>query len=354
MGATGFTGRLIAAELRRAGVEFAIAGRNRPRLEELSRSLDGAEWMAADVADPASLAALAARSAVIINCVGPFTDLGAPVVSAAIAGGAHYLDTTGEQPFVKALRERDAAAKERGVALVPAMAFEVALSDCAAALAGDGFSDITAIHVTYASRFHPSQGTQRTVIRMLSSGGYAYVGGNWVAEPPGRRKKRVRFPAPVGEAVAVSFPSAEVFTIPAHQRVREVRAFMAVSRLAAPVVAMAAPALPAVAGVLGWLAARWIGTGTGGPDPATRAADRFDIAVDARGIWQGRARARRVLLSGRDPYGLTAAVAVYGAQVMRRPEFRAAGVLPPAAVVPPREFLESLRPHGLTWTIEED
>ncbi len=39
-GATGYTGRLVAAELDRAGVDFRLAGRNRQKLDSLAAGLD--------------------------------------------------------------------------------------------------------------------------------------------------------------------------------------------------------------------------------------------------------------------------------------------------------------------------
>ena len=42
MGATGYTGRLIAAELHGRGVRFAIAGRSAQKLRELSGKVGGA------------------------------------------------------------------------------------------------------------------------------------------------------------------------------------------------------------------------------------------------------------------------------------------------------------------------
>jgi len=161
MGATGYTGRLVAAELHRRGIRLALAGRDARRLEELSLQLGGAETLIADANHAASLARLAAGSSVIVNCAGPFVDLGEPVVRAAIEHGTHYLDTSGEQAFAKALRAHDAAAREKGVAVVPGMAFEIALADCAAVLAAEGFRDLRTIQVVYAMPFHRSRGTQR-------------------------------------------------------------------------------------------------------------------------------------------------------------------------------------------------
>ena len=48
-----------------------------------------------DISDPASLDAIAARTAVIIALAGPYAKLGTPIVEACIRKGAHYVDLTG-------------------------------------------------------------------------------------------------------------------------------------------------------------------------------------------------------------------------------------------------------------------
>ena len=50
--------------------------------------------------------ALVERGDVLVTTVGPFARHGEPAVSAAIDAGAHYLDSTGEPSFVRAVFER--------------------------------------------------------------------------------------------------------------------------------------------------------------------------------------------------------------------------------------------------------
>jgi short subunit dehydrogenase-like uncharacterized protein len=354
LGATGYTGTLIVRELQRRRIPFLAAGRNRDKLQRLATEVGDLDFIEADVHDQASLERLAQRTHVIINTVGPFVEYGEPVVRTAIANGVHYLDTTGEQPFMKAMLAHDRRAREQKVAVVSAHAFEVAVSDCAAAFAAEGFAEISAVHVTYATRFHPSQGTQRTVLRMLQSAGHAYVGGKWVEETPARLVRHVEFPAPVGRVAAVSFPSAEIITIPRHLKVREVRVFMSVPALAARPLSAIAPWLRLLLRTpLLRLATAAVGTGTGGPDEKTRRRDEFRIAVDVRGVRGGAATHRRLLVHGRDPYGMTAVIAAYGAEQMCRDDYAGAGVLPPAAAFAPRPLLDYLKEFGLTYEMQE-
>jgi short subunit dehydrogenase-like uncharacterized protein len=350
LGATGYTGGLIVEELLRRGMPVLAAGRNRDKLQQLAARHPGLETTQADVADAAALDQLAGRSRVLINTAGPFIDCGEPVVRAALAAGSHYLDTTGEQPFMKAMLAHDESARRQRVAVVSAQAFEVAVSDCAVAVAATGFSDVASVHVTYVAPFHASQGTQRTVLRMLQSRGYAYLGGEWVEDRPARMKRIVDFPAPWGRRTAVNFPSAEVITIPRHLAVREVRTFMTVSPLVARL-------LPGVAGIarvllrspLGALALQLVGSGTGGPNALIRGRDAFHIAIDVRGVRGGVATHQRAFVRGRDPYGLTAVIAAYGADLMSRPDYTRCGVLPPAVAFEPRALLDHLKDFGVMY-----
>jgi saccharopine dehydrogenase (NAD+, L-glutamate forming) len=109
-GATGFTGALTAEHLARHAppqARWALAGRNRAKLEALRDRLAALEprWadlalLHADVDDRASLDALARSARVVITTVGPYVTYGAPLVAACAAAGTDYCDLTGEFEFV--------------------------------------------------------------------------------------------------------------------------------------------------------------------------------------------------------------------------------------------------------------
>ncbi|MCF6471696.1 saccharopine dehydrogenase [Nonomuraea sp. MG754425] len=99
-GASGFTGALTAAYLARAagpGTRWALAGRDRAKLERLGLDVP---ILVADAADAASLAALARQTRVLATTVGPYVLRGEPLVAACADAGTHYLDLTGEPEFV--------------------------------------------------------------------------------------------------------------------------------------------------------------------------------------------------------------------------------------------------------------
>jgi short subunit dehydrogenase-like uncharacterized protein len=116
-GCTGFTGELTArylAEHADAGTKWALAGRNRGKLEKLRDALGvDVPLLHADVEDPASLREVAGSSRVIATTVGPYIEYGEPVVAACAAAGTDYLDLTGEPEFMDLMYIRHNAEAER-------------------------------------------------------------------------------------------------------------------------------------------------------------------------------------------------------------------------------------------------
>ena len=96
------------------------------------------ETIVADVNDPASLFAMAARTKVVLNLAGPYTLYGRPVIEACVSSGAHYMDLTGEIPFVRQMIDAyDARAAEAGVKIVEVAGFEALPPDLAVLLAAE-------------------------------------------------------------------------------------------------------------------------------------------------------------------------------------------------------------------------
>jgi short subunit dehydrogenase-like uncharacterized protein len=143
-GATGFTGRLAAEAMTRAGLAPVLAGRHADALVGLVGDLAGLApidrpptWQQADVADPDSVRALVSEpSDVLVTTVGPFTRLGRPAIEAAIDAGCAYADSTGEGPFIRAVFEQDGPrAQANGARLMTAIGYDYVPGNLAGALA---------------------------------------------------------------------------------------------------------------------------------------------------------------------------------------------------------------------------
>lgn len=104
-GASGYTGRLVCEYLREYGVPFVAAGRSEETLHASMEShvagIETADYEVVEVEhDVASLTRLFQGAQVVLNTVGPFSELGPAVVEACLAAGTHYTDTTGEQDWL--------------------------------------------------------------------------------------------------------------------------------------------------------------------------------------------------------------------------------------------------------------
>jgi hypothetical protein len=111
-GGSGYTGKLVAESLAQRNIPFYFAGRNMQRLEEALTIVEerhGSPVNAKAVVanhNKEELITLFKNVDVVINVVGPFMQLGWPVVEAALKADCHYLDTTGEQDWAAAIEEK--------------------------------------------------------------------------------------------------------------------------------------------------------------------------------------------------------------------------------------------------------
>lgn len=113
LGASGYTGKLVAAYLSGAvgsaangpeKVRWAIAGRNREKLEEVANGIAEAtrpDIVLVDIDSEESVRSLAEQTRVLCTTAGPFDIIGRKVVRACAESGTHYGDITGEVPFVR-------------------------------------------------------------------------------------------------------------------------------------------------------------------------------------------------------------------------------------------------------------
>jgi short subunit dehydrogenase-like uncharacterized protein len=131
MGATGFTGKLVAKYLsQHADAEafsWAIAGRSESKLRDLQKCLDASipEIIVADVKNAASVAEMCCQAHVLMNAAGPFNLYGRIVVDACIQNGTHYTDITGEPSFVSEIyNDYHSKADAEGVCIVNCCGFD--------------------------------------------------------------------------------------------------------------------------------------------------------------------------------------------------------------------------------------
>ena len=327
LGVTGYTGRLVLAEARRAGLEPRLVGRRREALEEVAAP--GEDVRVADARDEDALRAAFEGAAVVASLAGPFLEVGLAPVRAAVAAGAHYLDTTGEQEFVRLVHDEIQAE----TVVLPAFGFDYVPGDLAARLAAEQVEGpLDELVVAYSAQgVGTSRGTRRTIGHVMGQKQVAWQDGRLVPSRFGATTRTVRFP--FGEKTVVEWGGTEPITVPRHTEVRNVRSY-----IRAPALAAKAGAVGRLTSPLVRLAARF---GPSGPSESSRAKSRFTVVAEARGA----GGSGRAVLTGHDVYGLTALLIVRGAEALLAGEQRATGVVAPAEAFDARALIGRLAPY---------
>ncbi|MEQ8860583.1 MAG: saccharopine dehydrogenase NADP-binding domain-containing protein [Pseudomonadales bacterium] len=138
-GATGFTGRLVAAHLlERFGASsnfrWALGGRSEARLDEVRAGLGEqaaqVPLVLGDADDQAQLDVIAARTRVVCSAVGPYALHGSKMVAACVHHGTHYCDLTGEVHWMRRMIDsHHQRARETGARIVHTCGFDSIPSD---------------------------------------------------------------------------------------------------------------------------------------------------------------------------------------------------------------------------------
>jgi len=354
-GATGYTGRLVAAELARRDADFVLAGRSRDKLERLAAEVGGPPVAVATLDDPAALRDAFEPCAAVISCAGPFVLHGEPVVRAAIESESAYLDTTGEQPFIRRVFEVHGPAAERaGVPLVTAMGFDYLPGDMLASLTCAGLEPLDDVYLAYAVRaFGPSRGTAASAVGQVSGGDVEWRDGALVEASQSVRRPDYDFGGEIGVQRMTRYPAGEQITVPRHVQTRNVRtALTAATSVGHPRLAPVVPfTMPLLQMLLRTRARgpieRAIARLPEGPSVEDRRKARFTIACEARAA----GRLRRGIIEGVDVYGLTAVTMVEGALRLTEPGYAKSGALAPAQAFDPADFLAAIAPAGISYEI---
>ena len=335
LGATGYTGRLAAEAMVRAGLAPVLAGRRHDAVVRLAdrlaplapRPSTQPGIAVADAGDPASVRRLIESSDdVLVSTVGPFVEWGDAAVGAAVDAGAAYLDSTGEPPFIRRIFEVfGPRATTTGARLITAFGYDYVPGNLAGALAlrrcRRAGRPATRLDIGYfiEGAFGISSGTRASAAGVLLAPSYARRGGALVERrSTGGRTREFdlgRGRAWKGLPVAGSEHLALPLTDP---DVTDIEVWLGWAGRWTPAAAYAGTALGAVAAVPGagervMRALRQrLGRTTGeGPDVAGRAAARTVVQAEAFDA-VGRPLTT-VRVEGPSPYDLTGELLAWGA-----------------------------------------
>lgn len=339
-GATGYTGELTARALVARGLSPVLAARSPERLATLARDLGGRggsgtlDTVVADVQRPDSVRALVDRGDVLVSTVGPFLRHGEPAVLAAVDAGAHYLDSTGEAPFIRAVFEQyGPAAAAADCALLTAFGFDYVPGNLAGALAlRDAGPDATRLDIGYFPTGLPSGGTRASIAGLMLAPAFTWRSHRLVPEPAGRHVRG--FEVRGRDLLGLSVGASEHLALPrGHPSLSDVGVYVGMAGPATRVVQAGSVALnvatrvPGVGAVVREALRRVVPGSTGGPDADSRGRTHSTvvaISTDADGHRLAEAR-----LEGVNGYDFTADILAWAAEQAAAGELRGTGALGP-------------------------
>ncbi len=326
-GANGYSGKLIAEEAKQRGHTPILAGRSEDKVRPLAEAL-GLSWRAFSLDDADAVRRALEGVPLVLHAAGPFIHTAAPMRSACLDAGAHYLDITGEIPVFEASFATDKRARERTVTVLSGVGFDVVPTDCLARYVCDQLEIPRKLDIAFAAIGQASAGTLKSALEGLPKGGAVRRDGRLVPYPIGRGAREVRFndrtrtaiPIPWGD-LSTAFHSTGAPDITTYMSVppKMARAY----RFAGPLAQVALrPA--AVRKLVMPLVDRFVQ----GPDAQARAQGRSFVwarAEDAQG------KSAEAWLETLEGYAFTAAAAVRAVE-------QTLALSPSGALTPSRAF----------------
>jgi short subunit dehydrogenase-like uncharacterized protein len=377
-GATGFTGGLTAEYLARhapEGTRWALVGRSaeklagvRDRLAAIDPACAQLELLEADSGDAGSLRAVAERTHVVATTVGPYLNLGEPLVAACAETGTDYADLTGEPEFVDRMYVRhDATAVATGARLVHACGFDSIPHDLGVLFTVEQLPEGVPLTVRgYVSAGgKPSAGTFHSAVTQFSrlrQAGTAYVERRRIEPKPERKVSSVKDPARYERSLgawALPLPTIDPQVVKRSAGALERYGpdfsyghYAAIKQLPAAVGALgglgAMFALSQLPPTRSWLLGRM--KSGDGPSPERRERSWFKV----RFVGEGGGRRLVTEVAGGDPgYGETAKMLAESALCLATDNLPQTSGQVTTAVAMGDVLIERLRRQGITFEVLE-
>jgi short subunit dehydrogenase-like uncharacterized protein len=192
-GANGYTGMLIAEEAVRRGHTPLLSGRSVEKLSPIAERL-GLDMVIIDLDDEDRLHNTVREVDLVLNAAGPFFHTALPIVNVCLETGTCYLDVSGEAMVLEQIYSVDKLARERGIAIIPAVGFNVLASDCLLSHVTGQITQPT--HLEIATRWitiGASPGSIKTMIESYPIGPLARRGGKLVRVNARNGLRKLRF-----------------------------------------------------------------------------------------------------------------------------------------------------------------
>lgn len=159
IGATGFCGRHAARYVlehpERSNYTVGLAARSRSKIASIGLPIDDSvQIFELDILDEQAVESVVKQAKVVLNCIGPFWHYGTPVVRACARHGVHYVDITGETPWIfELIKKFDYLATQTRAIIVPSCGVDSIPADAVVHLASQTLAHALLADSTTAARF---------------------------------------------------------------------------------------------------------------------------------------------------------------------------------------------------------
>ncbi len=226
-GANGYTGELIARYAGEYDLQPILAGRSEEALLQLSAKLN-LTYKVIDLNDTPALVAALKEVKVVVHAAGPFQFTAKQMVEACLKTGTHYLDINGDIAVFEMLKQYDAAAKQKGIMVMPGVGFDVVPTDCIALLLKKLLPDAVKLKLAFAMIGGGlSHGTATTMANRLGEGGAIRKNGKIVRTSLGKNGMWIDFG--IKKLFVMSIPWGDISTAYFTTGIPDIETFAGVS-----------------------------------------------------------------------------------------------------------------------------
>lgn len=312
-GATGYTGRLIAGQLRHSHCHLVIAGRTPHRVRALAEEL-GVAGRAVALDEVEALDEAFDDVDVVINAASPFALTAPRLIESCLRTKTHYLDITGELGVFRNAFGYDEAARKRGIMIMPGAGLGIAASDCLALHVAGLVPNAKYLRIALLRPNSFSRGTFRSALGLANSRVSIRRNGRLMSLPVGRLQRAFDFGDGQKQSVAVSW--ADVFTAYHSTGIRNIEAYFEADFASRALYHLSAGVadtmqLTPVQALIEAIAGAW----PEGPPEVQRRTEKCVIVAEAEDSWR---QVRGARLTTPDGYSFTAeAASAIALRIMR-------------------------------------
>jgi lysine 6-dehydrogenase len=197
--------------------QVTIVGRNRERAETLAAEVGSrARVEILDVRQPEALRSVMDSHDVAVGALGPFYLYEKPIAEAAIEAGTPYVSICDDYDATQAVLELDDEAKRRGVTILTGMGWTPGITNLCAKKGAQLLDAAKNVHISWVGSAADAEGLAVILHTMHIFTGQVptFSDGKPLDIKAGSGRRRVRFPAPLGDVAVYHVGHPEPVTIP--------------------------------------------------------------------------------------------------------------------------------------------